>query len=93
MEIKREIDGGKFDAEGNMIEGARISLHFLNLQLNEYKKVTDMIIQTFGADPTDTALRKNRRVVVSEPVEFMTAESPVLAGCAMYDYRTRRQEK
>ena len=31
------------------------------------KKVTDMIIQTFGADPTDTALRKNRRVVVSEP--------------------------
>jgi len=66
MEIKREVDGGKFDAEGNMIEGARISLHFLNLELHEFKKVTDVIIQTFGAAPTDTALRKNRRVLVAD---------------------------
>ena len=61
MEIKREIDGGRFDAEGNKVEGARISMHFLDLDLHEFKKVTEILIQTFGAAPTDTALRKNRR--------------------------------
>jgi hypothetical protein len=66
MEIKREVIGGKFDAEGNTIEPAQISLHFIGLHLNEFRQVTDTIIRTFGADPQDPALRKNRRVVVAE---------------------------
>ena len=65
MEIKREVLGGKFDAEGKMIEGATIILHFIDLEIEEYKKITDLIIRTFGTTPTDTRLRKNRKVVVS----------------------------
>jgi hypothetical protein len=65
MEIKHEVFGGKFDAEGKMIEGATIILHFIGLEIEEYRKVTDTIIRTFGAAPTDTRLRKNRKVVVT----------------------------
>jgi hypothetical protein len=65
MEIKREVIGGKFDAEGQMIEGATIILHFLNMEIEEYKQITEQIIRTFGTTTTDSRLRKNRKVVVS----------------------------
>jgi hypothetical protein len=65
MEIKKEVKGGKFDAEGNTIEPAQILLQFVGLDLIEFKRVTDLIIKTFGAEPTDTTLRKNRKVIIS----------------------------
>jgi len=65
MEIKREIMGGKFDAEGKMIEGAAIILQFIDMEIEEYKQISELIIRTFGTTPTDTRLRKNRRVIVS----------------------------
>ena len=65
MEIEREVYGGQYTADGQKITGACISLHLRDLELSEFKQFTDLIIRTFGADPTDTALRKNRKVVVA----------------------------
>ena len=65
MKIERQINGGKFSADGMMIEPTSITVSFMELTLEDYKEVSTKLATTFKVDPPESILRRFQRVVVT----------------------------
>ena len=65
MKIERQINGGKFNAEGVMIEPAAIIISFTELTLDDYKETSLKLSKHFKIDPPESILRRFHKVVIA----------------------------